>query len=672
MREPAYAREPLHRFVKRYLAATGRPVIRQESHRFVVTDGEAEIGYTYSPATSDAAPDGSVTLIAPGGRLLERMFKEAQARGFAIRVRVSSPTGTASAAGGCLAYPECRSLAAEDCCEACPSHGSLLRVMLPRNGTASVESSGDSRTVLRCTFEIEIRGPEPLRELLVVDADSTGTVREILESEWEPAGDWTADPGLRVEPEEYDATVAHARSHVALLIEPWVALAAERAADRVAPALRSLRGRAVAERAEAPSEAKSIDAHLAREEAALIERHAVYVTTRLVNAAMLESTTPTLNLDLAGKSRVLASGAPCDACGRPTREALVDEALHVVCTDCATRCATCGICWCPDCAAQATSCGVCRLAACDSCATLCADCGGSACTTDTEACSACGRRVCYRCFGECAKDDEVLCHDHLLTCVGGEGMAPRHQIATVDAGIACEAHAHPCGHCADLYSEASLSKAVGGGWVCKKDRRRCARCPNMWHLPAGVVACSVGGELLCVGSHALACSVGDLACADHSTRCAGGHRVCRGHASACAIGGEDVCGTHALSCGTCSSVLCAAHAESCPACGVLNCAAEPRTTCEVCLQPSCPRCAGGQRCAACANLTAPPDGRVDQVSTLMAIAETTRLPTLVGIGTGRLVSVEHGLLRSTVLVIEAGVVKGRRTLGPLERRRFGL
>jgi hypothetical protein len=56
----------------------------------------------------------------------------------------------------------------------------------------------------------------------------------------------------------------------------------------------------------------------------------------------------------------------------------------------------------------------------------------------------------------------------------------------------------------------------------------------------------------------------------------------------------------------------------------------------------------------------------------MAIAETTRLPTLVGIGTGRLVSVEHGLLRSTVLVIEAGVVKGRRTLGPLERRRFGL
>lgn len=671
MKPPAYADEPVHRFVRRYLAATGRPVIREESHQFAAQGPDGVERYTYSPATAEAAArDEPVTLLATGGRTLERMLREAHDRGFALRARSGSGATFAATGAGCLAFPVCGSLPADDSCATCPNRLTRSRLLIPPGATAEPDGPIEANRVLRLTFEIEVRGAETVRELLVVDAGEAEGIQAVGLAQWPLDEDWTADPSIVEEPDGYDRIVALARRRVEELAQPWIEMAMERAADRIAPALRALRVRADAERAEAPTERPAIDAHVAREERALIERHAVYVTTRLVNALALESVVRGTRVRVGDTSRVVPWVAECDTCDKRGPVALLDLSLHVACPTCAARCLGCGAAQCPTCAERDAPCVVCGSVVCGSCHATCSVCAGNSCLVDTEPCAACSRPTCYNCFAECSKDGRLLCVADTVTCVGGETMCSSHVIPTEDGRSACAEHAHPCAFCGRRLSEPALVRTVSGAWACETDRRPCARCArNDWYLAGEVTNCSVGGELICIGAHAIQCGVGDTVCSVHSVTCSWGHPACTAHVTQCITGKEPVCATHVVVCAGCWGPLCGQHSAQCPACGSVVCPIENRPLCEVCQGPGCPGCGQATRCRACQRLgeAVPKD-----VPPAVLAANGGKVPRYLGLGADRIVSVDHGLVRSTITVIEAGTVRSRRTLGPFERRGLGL
>jgi hypothetical protein len=60
------------------------------------------------------------------------------------------------------------------------------------------------------------------------------------------------------------------------------------------------------------------------------------------------------------------------------------------------------------------------------------------------------------------------------------------------------------------------------------------------------------------------------------------------------------------------------------------------------------------------------------VPPVVLAANAGKVPKYLGLGSDRFVMVDHGLVRSTITVIEGGAVRSRRTLGPFERRGLGL
>jgi hypothetical protein len=95
-----------------------------------------------------------------------------------------------------------------------------------------------------------------------------------------------------------------------------------------------------------------------------------------------------------GCSNCGATGRPLEPCGKG----------HVLCADCATRCATCGT----------LLCLACGVAACPGCTADCANCG----QPTPRAAAACGHRLCVDCAGLCEGCGRPLC----LAC--GEVACP--------------------------------------------------------------------------------------------------------------------------------------------------------------------------------------------------------------------------------------------------------
>lgn len=557
----------------------------------------------------------------------------------------------------------------EDRCADCPDASAWARVMVPGGATVDTVTAGDPHLVLRCTFEVEVRGAEPMREILVVDAPRGRAARIVPASEWDLDGAWTPVEVAGVPGPDYDQLVARARALVDASVEPWIALAIEGAADRLAPSLRNLRRRAAAQRAEAPSEAKAITLHLQREEAVLTERNTIYVAIRLVNAIALRYAGSEVRVHRSGDVVSVGPHSVCSDCSTPSSEMLLDDALHLVCPSCAIRCAGCGAGTCSSCGVRYRDCSVCALSTCSDCLTRCATCGQAVCSVDTESCALGAETVCYRCLSDCAHDEDVLCSAHAVTCAAGEVMSTAHQVETQDAVPACAAHAHTCDACGGMFSIRGVVKTQDGRWACRADQRSCSLCGDeRWYLPGDMAVCSIDKDTVCAAKHAAPCSMGDIACTAHTAACVSGDTVCQAHVLRCITGGEITCRTHAARCTACSGTLCVKHGYSCPASMHVVCEKEFSWRCDLCDRPTCRLCTG-PRCPACRMLRAP---SVPVDAATLAFLGLSHAPTLMGSAGVRVVAVERSLLRTTVVVAEGGNVQNRRQLGPLQRRGLGV
>ena len=116
------------------------------------------------------------------------------------------------------------------CSAARLAHG---RLVIPAHATAGPDGPSRPRRALRLTFEIEVRGAETIRELLVLEVGESGDVQVVGPHQWPLEADWAADPSITEVPVGYDRIVALARSRAEELAQPWIEMAVERAEFKV-------------------------------------------------------------------------------------------------------------------------------------------------------------------------------------------------------------------------------------------------------------------------------------------------------------------------------------------------------------------------------------------------------------------------------------------------------